>query len=179
MNSIAIRAFHPAEWAIFREFRLGALRAAPGVFATSYEEAAARSQQEWEAPIIGHAHRVFGLFDGAHLIGITAALTWREDPSGQTAVLAMSFILPEYRGRGLSRLFYEARLDWIRSQPQFRRVIVSHRASNEAPRRTNHRYGFVPTGRVEHVWPDGESEEEITYELSIPRPEPFPHKLTR
>lgn len=169
MNSISIRAFDAAEWALFREFRLEALKAAPGVFATSYEEAAARSPQEWQATIKGSAHQVFGLFDGERLIGITAVLTWRDDPSGQTAMLAMSFILPEYRGRGLSRLFYEARLDWIRAQPRFKRIIVSHRASNEATRRANQRHGFVLTSRVERIWPDGESEEEIAYELLIPR----------
>jgi RimJ/RimL family protein N-acetyltransferase len=167
-NPITIRPFDPNEWPLFKEFRLQALKAAPGVFATSYEEAAARSPQEWQETIRGSAHQTFGLFDGERLIGITAAFTWRDDPSGQTAILAMSFILPEYRGRGLSRLFYEARLNWIRAQPQFRRVIVSHRASNEVSRRANQRYGFVVTGRTQHQWPDGETEDEIMYELSIP-----------
>ena len=167
MDSITIRPFDPNEWPLFKEFRLQALEAAPGVFATSYEEAAARSPQEWQATINGHDHEVFGLFDGESLIGITAVFTSRDDPSGQTAILAMSFILPEYRGRGLSRLFYEVRIEWIRRQPQFKRVIVSHRASNEASRRANQHYGFVATGRKPHVWPDGETEDEITYELVI------------
>jgi hypothetical protein len=80
-----IRPFDPNEWRLFREFRLEALKAAPGVFATSYDEAAARSPQEWQDTIKGHAHQVFGLFDGQILIGITAVFTWRGDPSGQTA----------------------------------------------------------------------------------------------
>jgi RimJ/RimL family protein N-acetyltransferase len=167
MNSITIRPLETGEWRLFREFRLQALKAAPGVFATSYEEAAARSPQEWQATIRGLDHQVFGLFDGESLIGITAVFTWRDDPSGQTALLAMSFILPEYRGRGLSRLFYEVRLDWIRRQPQFKRVVVSHRVSNDASRRANQHHGFVPIGRNHNVWPDGESEDEITYELVI------------
>jgi RimJ/RimL family protein N-acetyltransferase len=169
MNSITIRALDPAEWATFRDFRLHALKSAPGVFTGTYEDSAARSSEQWQATVQGPGHQVFGLFDGECLIGITAAFTWREDPSGQTVMLAMSFILPEYRRRGLSRLFFDARLDWIRAQPQFKRIIVSHRASNAASRRAIERHGFVRTGRVEHVWPDGQTEDEITYELLIER----------
>jgi RimJ/RimL family protein N-acetyltransferase len=102
----------------------------------------ARINYRWQDTIKGQAHQVFGLFDGEHLIGVTAAFTSPEDPSGKTAVLAMSFIPPEYRGRGLSRLFYEARLDWIRTHSHFRRVTVSHRWSNEVSRHAIRRYDF-------------------------------------
>ena len=126
-----------------------------------------RRPEQWQETIRGQSHQAFGLFDGHRLIGMVASFTWRNDPTGQTAVLAMSFILPENRGRGLSRLLYEARLDWIRAQPQFTRVVVSHRASNEASRRANQRHGFRLTGREPHTWPDGTTEDEIWYELRI------------
>ncbi len=167
MEPVTIRALDPAEWEIFRDFRLQALRAAPGVFASSYEAEVTRTPGEWQLEMKGPDHQVFGLFDGEQIIGITAAFTWREDPSGQTALLAMSFIRPEYRGRGLSRLLYEARLDWIRARPQFKRVVVFHRESNGASRRANQRHGFRRTGRRSHVWPDGTAEDEIFYELRI------------
>jgi RimJ/RimL family protein N-acetyltransferase len=167
MTDVVIRALEPSEWDAFRNIRLNALRDAPGVFAMTYEAAAAWSPQDWQAEAKGADHQVFGLFDGEQMIGLTAAFTWRGDPTGQTALLAMSFILPQYRGRGLSRLFYEARLAWIGAQSQFRRVLVSHRKSNEASRRANQRHGFVQTTTVPHVWPDGVTEDEIFYELEI------------
>jgi RimJ/RimL family protein N-acetyltransferase len=105
------------------------------------------------------------LFDDARLIGITGTFAWNEDPS--TAILVMSFITPEYRGRGLSRMLYEARLDWIRAQPQFKRVVVSHRVSNEASRRCILNFGFVQTKRAPHTWPDGVTEDEISYVLDL------------
>src|SRR5439155_12259656 len=104
MPSFRIRPFEPNDWLIFKDFRLQALKAAPGVFATSYEEAVARSPEQWQTTICGPVHQIFGLFDGERLIAITAVFTSRDDPSGETAELAMSFILPEYRGQGLSRL---------------------------------------------------------------------------
>jgi RimJ/RimL family protein N-acetyltransferase len=167
MDAATIRTLDPAEWPVFRDFRLYALKTAPGVFGSCYEAEATRTAEEWQDGVRGPGHQVFGLFDGERMIGITAAFTWRDDPSGKTAVLAMSFMQPEYRGRGLSRLLYEARLDWIRAHPQFERVVVSHRESNEPSRRANQRHGFQPTGRKSKVWPDGTTEDEILYELRL------------
>lgn len=167
MDRIHIRPLEPSEWKPFRDFRLGALKAAPGSFAGSFDDEVKRSPEDWRREIHAPTHQVFGLFDEEILIGITAAFTWRGDPTGQTAVLAMSFILPRYRGRGLSRLLYESRLAWIRDRPKFRRVIISHRASNEASRHANQKHSFVPTERVSRVWPDGQTEDEVFYELKI------------
>lgn len=150
MNGIIIRALEPSEWEAFRDFRLEK-----------------RSPEKWRAEMKGPGHQVFGLFDGKLLIGITAVFTYRGDLTGQTALLAMSFISPSHRGRSLSSKLYDARLAWIRAQPQFQRVLVSHRKSNEASRRANQRYGFVQTTEVSRVWPDGKTEDEIFYELEI------------
>ena len=165
MSAICIRPFDVSDWQPFREFRLAALKAAPGVFASSYQEARLRPPDDWQQTVTGRDHQVFGLFDGERLIGITAAFTWREDPTRRTAILAMSFILPEYRRQHLSRILYQTRLDWIRAQPQFTRVVTSHRLSNEASRRANQHFGFVETHRSSKTWPDGTDEAEVFYEL--------------
>jgi GNAT superfamily N-acetyltransferase len=162
-----IRPFHATEWAIFRDFRLQAFKIAPEVFSTTYAVAEARTPEEWQRTIQGRANQAFGLFDAECLIGITAVFTLAEDASGETALLGMSFILPEYRGRGLSRLLYETRLSWIRTHGHFKRAVVSHRDSNEVSRRANRRYGFLLTHSAPRVWPDGKTEDEIFYELKI------------
>jgi RimJ/RimL family protein N-acetyltransferase len=135
----------------------------------SYADEVTRSEDEWRALVRNDDDRlrVFGLFAGDELIGLTGVFTDRNDPSGQTAVLGMSYIAPPYRGRGLSRLFYEARLAWARANTKFRKVRVSHRRSNEASGRANRRYGFVQLGVVERVWPDGSNDDEIHYELDL------------
>lgn len=164
---IIIRALEPAAWQAFRDFRLAALRQAPGVFSTRHEVAAARSREAWQANIQGPSNQAFGLFDGDRLIGIAAVFANADDATGATAGLAMSYILPAWRGRGLSRVLYEARLDWVRARPQFRRVIVAHRASNDAARRMIAAFGFRETHRTVRTWPDGAREDEIAYELAI------------
>jgi RimJ/RimL family protein N-acetyltransferase len=164
---IQIRVLEPSEWRLFREFRLAALQAAPGVFGSSYEREEPMPQERWTSLLDTPTGAVFGLFDDERLIGITSVYTDRDDPLGQTAGLAMSFILPEYRGRGLSEMFYEARLAWVRARPQFRRVVVGHRASNEASRRANQKHGFQLFLRRPHLWPDGVTEDELLYELPL------------
>jgi RimJ/RimL family protein N-acetyltransferase len=167
MNAIVIRALNSQEWPAFREFRLHALQEARGVFGSSYEAEATKTPQEWQDLVSGPSHQAFGLFDGERLVGITAAFPWKNDFSGETAVLAMSYILPEYRGRGLSRLLYEARLDWIGTRAQFKRVVVSHRESNESSRRAIERHGFRLTHRAPRLWHDGTTEDEIFYQLLL------------
>ncbi len=133
-GAITIRPLDAAEWRALRDIRLFALQTEPGVFFASYDGELALPDDEWRRRIAGAGCVIFGLFAGDDLIGITGVVTDRDDPTGKTAVLVMSYIRPAYRGRGLTALLYEARLNWIASQPQFTRTIMSHRASNEAPR---------------------------------------------
>jgi RimJ/RimL family protein N-acetyltransferase len=166
--AITIRPLDPTEWEMFRDFRLAALQAAPGVFSASYDEARVRAPEQWRSLIGGtDHHQVFGLFDGAQLIGITAVFESDQHPAHDTAIFAMSFILPPYRARDLSRLLYEARLAWVRAQSRFTRVLVSARASNVASQRANQRHGFVETGRAPRLWPDGATEDEVSYRLDL------------
>jgi RimJ/RimL family protein N-acetyltransferase len=160
--SIHIRPLDASEWPVFKAFRLGALKAAPGMFATSHEEAAARSPQAWQANIAGPCHQIFGLFDGTHLIGITGVFG-RAD----TAFLVMSFILPAYRKRGLSATLYQARLDWIRAHAKYKRAVTTIRASNEISQRVCRAFGFTCIGREARTWPDGSTEDELIFELRM------------
>ena len=167
---ISLRPLDRAEWAAFRDVRLEALRAEPRAFSASPEAWAARPPRDWQDLISGDGHQAFGLFDDGRLVGITGVVTAKEDPSGRTALLVMSYLPSAYRGRGFSRLFYEARLEWVRSRGTFTSVVVSHRESNEASRQANRRHGFLFTHAVSRDWPDGTTEQELFYALSVPPP---------
>ena len=167
MDGLTVRALTVSEWGLFRDLRLMALKDAPGAFATSYTQAAERPPETWQSLVRGPTNQIFGLFDGQHLVGITGAFAWPDDPSGETATLVMSYIVPAYRGRGLSRLLYAAALDWTRAHPRFGRVIVGMRASNAASRRACERHGFVRFRTATRTWPDGATEDETIYELRL------------
>jgi RimJ/RimL family protein N-acetyltransferase len=162
---ITIRALDSGEWDILRAMRLHALKTEPGVFLGAYEDEVKNTEERWKDWLSQDRKCVFGLFDGQNLVGITGVFTSRHDPSGQTAVLGTSYILPVYRGQGYSRLLYQARLDWVAMQPQIRRVVVSHRETNESSRRANQAFGFRRTHVETITWPDGTTGDEICYEL--------------
>lgn len=168
MTAVSIRPLDPLDWQELREFRLAALRASPGVYYGKLADEEKLSPQEWRDRIAApDHHQVFGLFEAEKLVGITAVFTDRDDLSGQTAHFAFSFILPSHRGRGLSRMLYEARLAWVRARPKFRRILVGHRSSNEPSRRAMLAQGFVRIGQEPRVWPDGITEDDVHYEQCI------------
>lgn len=161
--TFAIRRLTVDDWCANRAIRLEALRAFPGNYFTSLAEAEARSDDEWRAQLMHATLVIFGLFDGFDLAGITAIA--RED--ADTASLAMSYLRASYRGRGLSAMLYAARLDWARAHG-VRRVLVSHRASNEPSRRAILAHGFRMIGARPHRWPDGVVEDDVQYVLDLP-----------
>ena len=161
-----VRAIRPDEWESFRELRLHALRTEPGVFLSPYATESAYAPEEWQKLLAIDDGQVFGLYDDDRLVGVTAAFTWRHDPSRKTAVFAMTYILPEYRGRGLSRLYFDARIAWVRAHPQFEKMVVSHRVGNEPSRSAILRAGFTYWKTESKTWPDGTVADEDLYTLS-------------
>jgi RimJ/RimL family protein N-acetyltransferase len=165
---VTMRPLVRSDWRALKELRLLALSTEPGVFFSSHEREVGAADDVWQSLAAGgDGLQVFGAYDGAELVGITGVFTHRDDPTGATAALGMTYLLPQYRGQGLSARFYETRLRWIREQPRFTRVAVSHRRSNEASRRAIQRAEFVPIGQTSRTWPDGGVEDEVMYELPL------------
>jgi RimJ/RimL family protein N-acetyltransferase len=160
-----IRPLLPSEWETFRDLRLLALKSAPGMFESTYAQAATRSEADWRALLSGERQQIFAMFDGDKLIGIAGVFTAKDDPA--TAHLVMDFILPEHRGRKLWQLMYQARLDWVRSHKTFRRAVVAARESNAPSLGAMRAAGFRETRRETHIWPDGATEDEIWFELRL------------
>ncbi len=163
---ITARPLERSEWTAFRDMRLLSLKTDPGAFSGSYESWAAKTPAEWQDFIDGPGRKVIGLFDGVRLVGISGVVASRSDRTGKTAMLVMAFIALQYRGRGLAKQLYDARMDWVRAAG-FTKVVVSHRESDEASRRANERHGFRVTKSLPRKWADGAEEDEVFHELRI------------
>jgi RimJ/RimL family protein N-acetyltransferase len=136
-HGILVRALAPKDRQIFRAIRLKALHAHPAVYLSSHRAEEKISESDWKDMLDGKGKCIFGLFATNQLIGLAAVFTWRNDPTGRTGVMAMDYIDAEYRGRHLSKLLYEARINWARDHLPFNRLIISHREGNEASHRAN------------------------------------------
>jgi RimJ/RimL family protein N-acetyltransferase len=159
-----IRPLLPSEWEMFRDMRLLALKSSPGMFETTYAQAAARTEADWRALLGPEQQQIFGQFEDDKLSGISGVFTSRDEEA--TAQLVMHFILPEYRGRRFAALFYQAGIGWARSRG-LRRITVAARESNAPSLGAMRAAGFRQIGREQHTWPDGATEDELWYEMKL------------
>lgn len=167
IDGIQIRPLTAVEWPAYKAIRLKALESDPKFFGETYDEAKAKLDDDWQRHLT-EAHRVvFGVFIHDKLVGMTGIVVDKEDPTGATAKLWGSWLEPAWRGKGIARKMYEARINWARAQPGIRRVIVSHRKSNLVSKRANQHWGFKFTHAAERVWPGNQKETEFFYELSV------------
>ena len=179
---IKIRSLHPSDWQMLRDMRLHALQTNPNYFLDAYDTAVNQPDDYWANMLSDPKKQVFGLFDGYKMIGITSVFTSIEDPSGETAILAMSFILPEYRGQGLSKIFFNTRIEWALGQPHLKKLNVSHREDNEASKNAIKSFGFEFVNRGKIRWPDGTEEYDYAYELELDKLRtvcPLPDKVVK
>jgi RimJ/RimL family protein N-acetyltransferase len=164
--SVTIRQLQPDDWESFREVRLSALKDRPGSFTATVDSTETITEEFWRRLLDDSRHAVFGIFGTTSLVGITAVFTDRDDPSGSTALLGMSWLAPALRGQGLSRLIYQARIAWARDR-KIARIRVSHRAGNEPSRRAMVAHGFRFVRQTSVLWPDGQEADEIHYEMVL------------
>jgi GNAT superfamily N-acetyltransferase len=160
----SIRQFQPAEAEIYKAIRLEALQNEPGFFGNSHATEEAFEQASWrdrlENPFIGN----FGLYADNELIGLTSIVRDKDKPS--EAYMTQSYIRKPFRGQGLSRMLYEARLAWAKAHGIFH-LIIGHRESNITSKRANQHYGFQYSHKVPRNWPDGTTEDMLYYTLEL------------
>jgi RimJ/RimL family protein N-acetyltransferase len=162
--SFSIRRFLPEDVSAYRAIRLEALQMEPGMFGNSHATESSYEDRVWQARLENPLVACFGLYHAKTLIGLTSIVSDEEKPG--EAYMTQSYIRKAYRGRGLSRMLYEARFAWAKEQG-IQRFIIGHRESNLVSKAANQRYGFKYTHRVARVWPDGAAEDMLYYMLEF------------
>ena len=78
-----------------------------------------------------------------------------------------SFVLPEWRGRGVGRALFDATAAFAASAG-YRKLVIQVRASNAAAQRYYKGLGFVECGRLHaQVVIDGRQDDEVVMELFL------------
>jgi RimJ/RimL family protein N-acetyltransferase len=155
------------DWLEFSRIRLKALQTDPKAFGSNYERESKMTETDWRNRLQAKDNAIFLLYAGETAIGITCVSIDRNDPTNKTALLWGSWLAPDFRRKNVSELMYQTRINWAKRQPTVEKIIVSHRASNIASKRANQKHGFVETHKIEEIWTDGTTEDEIFYELKI------------
>lgn len=154
----------PSQWRDYKRIRLEALQTHPEFFGSSYVKESTYAFEHWMTLLEDKNRALFALRHGEQLVGLTGVAVKKEDL--EKALFYSTFIRAEHRGKGLSALFYQARIDWAR-QMGCRAIVVSHRTGNDASEAANRRFGFLYMDAEETLWPDGERAEELRYVLEL------------
>lgn len=160
-----VRHLKAQDWPLYKHIRLEALRLHEDVYGTSFKEMCERHGSEWEDIVSQTDSAFFGLFDSDAIVGTGGIFTHKTEE--RTGVLIGAYIREAYRGRGLSRLLYQARIDWAKQSGLFDRLLIGHREGNEASRRANQAFGFQPIGMIDYVFGNGETAKDHQYELRL------------
>ncbi len=163
-SAYSIRLFDADEATAYKAMRLEALLSEPGMFGNSFEKESDFPEAHRSGMLTNPDRGCFGLFYNEELIGITSLI--RNKDLRQQAYLTQSYIRKAHRGKGLSRMLYDARLGWARANG-LQSLIIGHRESNLASKKANQHYGFRFTHREPRLWPDGIQEDMLYYTLDL------------
>jgi GNAT superfamily N-acetyltransferase len=163
-HQYSIRSFLPEEMEQYKGIRLESLQLEAAVFGSNYAREAAFTTDEWLMRIAQPNSDCFGLYCDGELIGLTGIVIDKTDPA--LGHMTQSYIRETYRGLGLSRLLYDARLAWAK-QHQLKTLRIGHRESNIASKAANQHYGFRFSYREACTWPDGGNEDILYYDLQL------------
>ena len=178
--TIHIKQLTSEDWPLFKRLRLKALQSDNAVFGANYNDEVQKCDAHWQERLTNSDNAIFALFDDAKPIGLTAISYNWDDPDRRSAMMWASWLEREYRGRGLSKYFYEARLKWAEDKEDIERIYVGHREGNLSSRNANQKFGFAYTHNESWTWPDGNSADNIKYMRIIKSPwGQFPIKTQR
>lgn len=160
-----LRRFSPEDWQTFKAIRLEALETESYFFGGRHTLESPLSDEEWLDRLSHPDDGAFwGLYDGNECIGLTGI---RKHPNyPDSMVLSASYIRKEYRGQGISALFYQTRIDWARENG-YTEIYVAHRQGNDASRAANQKFGFKYTHTEQTIWPDGSQNNKLWYRLQL------------
>jgi RimJ/RimL family protein N-acetyltransferase len=168
--NLSVSQANESDWQDLRFIRLKALQTDPAVFSSNYQKESAMTEAEWKSWLQTDDAAIFLIRENSILIGMTAISVDRDDVMRKRAILWGSWLEPSARGKGLSRIMYQKRIEWATKHPTIEQIIVSHRASNLPSKYANQKYGFQYTHIEDKIWPDGTREENVFYALNTRRP---------
>lgn len=166
-ENIYIRRWSEDDWEVFKAMRLEAVKDHSNVFLDNIDMASQYDDGYW-IDTVGDSYNgaIFGLYDGNNVIGLAGVFRYRESKK-DSVVFGMSYIRENYRGRGLSKLLYKARIDWASSQNGIKLIIASHREGNKESRASIIKHGFKLIKMEEKTYGDGTSDVSYMYGLKI------------
>nr|WP_318283214.1 MULTISPECIES: GNAT family N-acetyltransferase [unclassified Ochrobactrum] len=143
-ETITIRRIGLNEVDIFRRIRLEALSCEPEAFASTFEEWALMSDEEWRSRL---KEPIFVAFEGHIPLGLIGLLRERPGRMAHRASVVMVYVHATLRGCGLAKSLLDTVKKFGRNAG-LRQLELSVKAENSPAIRFYQREGFVEVGRI-------------------------------
>lgn len=143
-DGLAVVRVDESSWQVYREVRLAMLRGAPRAFWTTYDEAAARTDEQWRQLVAG-SDTWLGVRSGRP-VGSVASVSPPEQAADERVLVGM-WVDPAARGQGVGEALVRTVLEHA-AAAGLRRVLLEVAHENAPARALYARMGFVPTGRT-------------------------------
>lgn len=136
--SLSARRLGTADALAYRDIRLEGLKNEPAAFGSTYDREVPRSPAQWEEQL--GRNFTFGVFEDADLVGVATFIPEQLEKTAHRAHLVAVYVRPAARGKGASRVLFEALIAEARNHVvQLHLAVTSH---NEPARRLYERFGF-------------------------------------
>ena len=162
-----LRELVESDWAVLKSIRLESLTRHPDLFQPTRDEFAF-TDMDWRERLTATRGRTFGLFSGTDPIGISTIVREGNQSRATRALLVGSYIRPEHRRKGFSRLFYDARIAWAREQGDIGTLVVEAREDNIASHSAHQHFGFYFVRDKEIIFGDGRAFRSLIFQLDLP-----------
>jgi ribosomal protein S18 acetylase RimI-like enzyme len=156
---IKLRVLSPDDWQVWRELRLAALAEAPYAFGSrlaDWQGEGDRAERWRERLSLPGSYNVVALLD-KQPAGMASGVPG-DDP-GVVELISM-WVSPAARGRGVGDRLIQGVEEWARRE-QAKVFRLSVMQGNEAAERLYQRCGFVDTGVLGDLMPDGVRHEQV------------------
>lgn len=139
---ISVRMLTSADAAMWKEFRLYALRTSPLSFASTYEEEVTKDDEYWKKSC--QTADIFGAFIASRIIGVVGFYVCEQERMKHKGRFFGMYVHPDYRGKGIAGTLLRAVIEHAKT-----RVIqlqCSVMVVNQSAVALYKKHGFVSWG---------------------------------
>lgn len=164
MNKIQIIRLPPGRWNEYKALRLRALKDDPQAFGSSYAKEVAYSDEKWQERT---NDGVLFASNSNNLIGMMGIWQSQEDKESKTANIFGVYVIPEFRGKGISKMLMQSLLDELKSNTSISKLKLTVNKNQLSAVKLYEAFGFKITGQEKAQLGDGNYYDEYLMEKNI------------
>lgn len=166
--SIEVHIATSDDWEKIKSMRIKSVELHPDVFAPK-KHPKDLTIDEWKERATNSASISFLLLDTKDNtpVGLSGIYLEAGNPKAANGHMVSTFIMPSHKGKGLSHLLYEARIEWAKKHPTLERLMLEQRKSNEIIKMVHQKHGFVFLRDSKVKFVDGSNVPTEIYELKL------------